>query len=222
MFFWGRRLCRLHFEPASLDNLFVHSTCWPRLRSAQSHCTQHLAQKEIGTVSLYTGLGPNWNRHSLTVHRSWPKRRSAQSHSNITCPAPKEQVSIQHWANIALTQHLNLNIPPPPSLHTRQATVVRNMGLTPHDSCNHKYTNEHDESVVFRLQVLITSKKEDSMDGHFQVPGSRDATLPGSGRTKRFHHLHVYPRHSVTKPTTATWCHWSLSLSVCIAYLYVD
>ena len=78
------------------------------------------------------------------------------------------------------------------------------MGLTPHDSCNHKYTNEHDESVVFRLQVLITSKKEDSMDGHFQVPGSRDATLPGSGRTKRFHHLHVYPRHSVIKPTTAT------------------
>lgn len=134
MFFWGRRLCRLHFEPASVDNLFVHSTCWPRLKSAQSH--RHMAQTEIG---------------SLTVHRSWPKRRSAQFHSNITCPAPKEQVSIQYWANLALTQHLNLNISPLPT----------------HTPCNgreehgthtlHKYTNKHDESVVFRLQVLMTS-----------------------------------------------------------------
>ena len=134
MFFWGRR----HFEPASVDSLFLHSTCWPRLKSAQSHCTQHLAQTEIGTVSLYTGLGPNWNRRSLTVHRHLAQTETGTV-SLFTGVGPngdrhsltatlharlQKNVSIQYWANLALTQHLNLNISPPPP-HTNTHAMQR-------------------------------------------------------------------------------------------------
>ena len=82
-------------------SLTVHRT-WPKLKSAQSHCSQELAQTEIGSLTVHSLIG------------------RIQASSNITCPAPKKHVPIQYWANLALTQHLNWNIPP--SLHTQTHT----------------------------------------------------------------------------------------------------
>ena len=58
------------------------------MKSVQSHRTQDLAQTEIGTVSLFTGVGPNGDRQSHCAQGLGPNgdRQShcAQSHRTHT------------------------------------------------------------------------------------------------------------------------------------------